>query len=44
VVEIIDYISAMQKGQDVEEHSIWVLRDNNIYQIREVAEYWVNMA
>jgi hypothetical protein len=22
VVEIIDYISAMQKGQDVEEHSI----------------------
>jgi hypothetical protein len=29
-VERIDYISAVQKGRDVEEHDIRVLRDNNI--------------
>jgi len=43
-VEKIDYINAVQKGRDVEEHDIWVLRDNNIDRIRNSAEYWVNMA
>jgi hypothetical protein len=43
-VERIDYISVIQKGRDVEEHNIQVLRDNNIDQIRKVAEYWVKMA
>jgi hypothetical protein len=33
-VEIIDYISMVQKGRDAEEHNIWVLRDNNIDRIR----------
>jgi hypothetical protein len=43
-VERINYISAVQKGRYVEEHGIRVLRDNNIGQIRKVAEYWVKMA
>jgi hypothetical protein len=32
VVESIDYISSVQKGRDVEEHDIWVLRDSSINQ------------
>jgi hypothetical protein len=43
-VERIDYINAVQKGRDVEEHDIRVLRDNNIDRIRKVVEYWVKMA
>jgi hypothetical protein len=43
-VEIIDYINAVQKGRDAEEHDIQVLRDNNIDQIRKVVKYWVKMA
>jgi hypothetical protein len=43
-VEIIDYISTVQKGRDPEEHGIRVLRDNNIDQIRKATEYWVKMA
>jgi hypothetical protein len=38
VVEIIYYISAVQKGRDVEEHGIRVLRDNNISRIRKATE------
>jgi hypothetical protein len=44
VVEIIDYISVVQKGRDVEEHDIQVLRDNIIDRIRKLVEYWVKMA
>ena len=44
VVERIDYISAVQKGWDIEEHDIRVLRDNNIDHIRKSAKYWVKMA
>jgi hypothetical protein len=44
VVEIIDYISEVQKDRDIEEHDIWVLRNNNIDQIIKVAKYWVKMA
>jgi hypothetical protein len=44
VVERIDYINAVQKGQDVEEHDIRVLRDINIDRIRKLDEYWVKMA
>jgi hypothetical protein len=43
VVEKIDYISAVQKDRDTEEHDLRVLRDNNIDHIRKSAEYinWV---
>jgi hypothetical protein len=44
VAEIIDYISAVQKGRDTKEHDIRVLRDNIIDRIRKVTEYWVKMA
>jgi hypothetical protein len=44
VVERIDYISTVQKGRDVEEHGIQVLRDNNINCIRKSFEYLVKMA
>jgi hypothetical protein len=44
VVEQIDYISALQKGQDTKEHGIRVLRDRNISRIRKAVEYWVSMA
>jgi hypothetical protein len=43
-VERIDYISAVQKGRDVEEHDIWVLRYNNIDHIRKATEYWVKIS
>jgi hypothetical protein len=43
-VERIDYINTVQKGRDVEEKGIWVLRDNNIDRIRKSVEYSVNMA
>jgi hypothetical protein len=43
-VERIDYISAVQKGRDTEEHGIRVLMDNNISRIRKAVEYWVSMA
>jgi uncharacterized protein YaeQ len=38
-VERIDFISAVQKGQDVEEHDIQVLRDSSINHIMKVVEY-----
>jgi hypothetical protein len=38
-LERIEYISVVQKGQDVEEHDIWVLRDKNIDHIRKSNEY-----
>jgi hypothetical protein len=38
-VEIIDYISAVSKGRDTEEHGIRVLTDRNIYWIRKAVEY-----
>jgi hypothetical protein len=41
VVEMIDYISTIQKGWDTEENKIRVLRDNNIDRIRKAIEYWV---
>jgi hypothetical protein len=44
VVERIGYISAVQKGQDGEEHDIRVLRDIDVDWIRKVVEYWVKMA
>jgi hypothetical protein len=44
VVERIDYINAVQKGQDAEEQDIQVLRDNIIDRIRKLTKYWVNMA
>ena len=43
-VEIIDYISAVQRGRDTEENEIRVLRDNNIDHIRKSTEHWVKMA
>ena len=43
-VERIDYINVVQKGRDVEENGIRVLRDSNISQIRKEVEYWVSMA
>jgi hypothetical protein len=43
-VEIIDYINAVKKCRDVEEHDIWVLRDSSIDQIRKAVKYWVKMA
>jgi hypothetical protein len=39
----IDYINTVQQGQDVEEHDIRVLRDNNIDHIKKSAKYWVKM-
>jgi hypothetical protein len=44
MVEIIDYISVVQKGRDAEDHDIQVLRENNIDRIRKSVEYWVKMA
>ena len=44
VVERIDYINAVQKGRDIEERDIRVLRDRRIDKIRKVVEYWVKMA
>jgi hypothetical protein len=44
VVERINYITAVQKGQDPKEHNIQVLRDNNIDRIRKSTEYRVKMA
>jgi hypothetical protein len=41
---MIDYISVIQKGRDVKEHDVQVLRDNNIDRIKKVAEYLVKMA
>jgi hypothetical protein len=38
-LERIYYISVVQKGQDVEENDIRVLRDNNINRIRKSVEY-----
>jgi hypothetical protein len=43
-MERIEYIGAVQKGRDIEENIIRVLRDSSIYQIRKVAKYWVKMA
>jgi hypothetical protein len=34
---------AVQKGRDIEEQGIRVLRDNNIDWIKKVIEYWVKM-
>jgi hypothetical protein len=36
-VERIDYISAVQRGQDAKEHDIRVLRDSNIDHIRKLS-------
>jgi hypothetical protein len=44
VVERIDYINVVQKGRDIEEHGIQVLRERNIAWIRKSDEYWVKMA
>jgi hypothetical protein len=44
LVEIIDYTSAVQKGQDTKENDIWVLRDNNTNYKRKSTKYWVKMA
>jgi hypothetical protein len=44
MVERIYYISTVQKGRETKEHSIWVVRDNNIDCIKKSAEYWVKMA
>jgi hypothetical protein len=44
VVERIDYIIAVQKGRDAEEHDVQVLRDNNIDRIRKADEYSMKMA
>ena len=38
VVERIDYISVIQKDQDVEENDIRVLRDSSIDRIRKSVE------
>jgi len=43
-IERIDYISVVQKGRDVEENDIQVIRDKNIDQIRKAVEYYVKMA
>jgi hypothetical protein len=43
-VERIDYISAVQQGQDAEEHDIHVLSERSIDHIRKSVEYWVKMA
>jgi hypothetical protein len=44
VVERIDYISIVQKGRDIEQHGIRVLRDTNISRIKKAVEYWVSMS
>jgi hypothetical protein len=44
VVERIDYINMIQKGREVEDHDIRVLRDKIIGQIRKETKYWVKMA
>jgi hypothetical protein len=38
-MERIEYISAVQKGRDAEEHNIWVLRESSIDHIKKLAEY-----
>jgi hypothetical protein len=38
-VDIIDYVSVVQKGQDAKEHDIQMLRDNNIDRIRKPIKY-----
>jgi hypothetical protein len=38
-MERIDYISAMQKGRDTEEHGVQVLRERSIDRIRKSIEY-----
>jgi hypothetical protein len=43
-VERMDYISAVKKGRDAEEHNIRVLRESNIDHIKKSTEYWVKMA
>jgi hypothetical protein len=42
-LEMIDYISAVQQGQDTEEHNIQVLRERSIDHIRKSTEYLVKM-
>jgi hypothetical protein len=44
IVEIIDYISIVQKDRDVEELGIQVLRDRNISRMRKAFKQWVIMA
>jgi hypothetical protein len=43
-MERIDYINAVQQGQDAEEHDIRVLRESSIDRINKSIEYWVKMA
>jgi hypothetical protein len=43
-VERIEYINAMQKGRDVEDHGIRVLRESSIDHIKKSTEYWEKMA
>jgi hypothetical protein len=43
-VERIDYINAVQKGRDTQEHDIQVLRERSIDWIRKTTRYWVKMA
>jgi hypothetical protein len=44
VVDRIDYIRAVHKGRDIEEHGIRVLRDSSISLIKKEVEYWISMA
>ena len=37
-LERIDYINKVQKSQDIEEHGIQVLMDNNIARIRKATD------
>jgi hypothetical protein len=43
-MERIEYISAVQKGRDAEEHDIWVLMESSVDRIRKSTEYWVKMS
>jgi hypothetical protein len=43
-MERIDYISAVKKGQDIEENGIRVLRESNIDRIRKSVNYWLKMS
>jgi hypothetical protein len=43
-MEQINYISAVQQGQDVEGHGIQMINERNIDRIRKSTEYWVKMA
>jgi hypothetical protein len=43
-VERVDYISAVQQGQETKEYGIRVLKESNLDCINKSVEYWEKMA